>query len=115
MSEYKVSAKGNVQVGEQNTMSVSGPTTVQRDTTNIGAGTDVLAALAALSTQLQQGHEAIRAMDATIAELRAELEHRPPRRERLLGLLRLLGAGASDVTAITAAAENVQHMLGQAT
>jgi hypothetical protein len=106
--KYRIgSAQGNIQIGDGNEMWVSAPA-------GASPSADVDAAVAELARRVAVGQEALRAIEADLAELREELARPQPRQARVGRLVRALGSRAADVGAIEGAVTGVQRVIEQA-
>ncbi|MCU7727002.1 hypothetical protein ODJ79_25015 [Actinoplanes sp. KI2] len=70
------------------------------------------AAVADLSRTVQANADAIRQIEAALAELRAELASRQPRPGRIRELLTTLGTGAGALTAVVEGIESLRQVAG---
>ena len=86
-----------VTVGDHNTVNVSAQTAP---------------ALDELSRRVEHNAAAVQEIEAVLAQLREELQQRPPRRERIQALLATLTTGAGALTAMVEGIDKLRQSIG---
>ncbi|MET7970918.1 hypothetical protein [Micromonospora sp. NPDC005305] len=94
------------------TGSISGQNIVVGDGNQVAYHGSWSPALEALSQRVQQNVATVQEIEAALAELRAELQRQPVRRERVRELLTTLATGAGALTAMVESIDKVRQALG---